>query len=84
MIDSKERRDDHIIPEVVLASEQVQFDNIQAITLYVKESRRVVNELNDKVTALQNIVVMQNEKINGLQKQLAGINQQLYSNGTSR
>ena len=82
MSDEK-KNDGQIIPEVVLASEKVQFQNHKAVVEYVKTSREMIKTQNIELEACRariHTVEKQNEE---LRKQLALLQQRVYAGGTS-
>jgi len=77
-----EERDGQIIPEIVLASEKVQRDNIQAVIQFAQDTRKIVRELDERVITLKNMIMTQQGTIANQQKQMAALQQQIYSGGT--
>jgi uncharacterized coiled-coil protein SlyX len=68
--------------EIVLASEEVQRQNLRAAINYGNETRTMVRELGVIVNALQNQVITQNKTIDQQRLQLANLQQQFYQKGT--
>lgn len=71
-----------IIPEVVVAAEKVQTQNIRTVVEFSQTTRKLVRELDERIIALKNLVMTQQGTIDNIQKQMAAIQQRLYSGGT--
>ena len=69
--------------EIILASEEVQRNNILACIQYGNETRKMVLELGKIVDALQNQVITQHKTIDQQRLQLANLQQQFYEKGTT-
>ena len=66
---------------VILASEQVQRRNIEAIRDYSTDTRKGLREIEVQIKELKNLVHMQNNEIGDLRKQISLLQAKLYSGG---
>lgn len=65
------------------ASEEVVRRNILTMQDYTKDSRKMVRELEAKVSQLQKQIRIQDEKFDELRTQFVAIQMKIYSGGTS-
>jgi len=68
--------------EIVLASEEVQRNNIQMLVQFSSDTRKAVQEISLQVDALQNKMMELNAQFIETTKQLANLQQEFYSKGT--
>lgn len=68
--------------EVVLASEEVQRRNINAMLEHGNETRRLVLELKKEVQQMKNQIIIQEKTITELRQLLASVQAKLYQGGT--
>jgi len=68
--------------EIILASEEVTRRNILAIAEHAKETRRMTAELLNRVDTLQNNLMSRERELGAIKKQLAYLQQKMFSKGT--
>lgn len=64
------------------AFEQVTTKNVQTMIAYSTETRKLVREFEEKITHLTNLMLIQDNTIDELRKQLAIVQGKIYSGGT--
>ncbi len=69
--------------EIVLASEEVQRNNIETVIKFNEETRKMVLEVLKMVDALQNRMMMHDKTMDQFRTQLAALQQQFYAKGTT-
>ena len=68
--------------EAIRASEEVQVRNLTSIAEFSQDTRKMVREVDNVVTALQNKMIAMSAQLDQQRKQLAALQQQFYSKGT--
>ena len=68
--------------ELRQAFEEVTTRNVRAAVQYSEETRKLVRQLEDKVTRLEGLIKNQDDAIEQLKIQLLGVQARVFSGGT--
>ena len=68
--------------ELKKAFEETSTRNIKAILEHSNETRKLTRNLEEKVTKLEEIIIIQNNTIEELRKLLVNVQVKMYSGGT--
>ena len=69
--------------ELKLAFEQTTTNNVRAMLEHGNETRRLLRELEERISLLEGIIRQQDTKFETIRSQLASIQQKVFSGGTA-
>lgn len=69
--------------EQKLAFEEVTRRNVIAVVSHSNETRKLLNELTEKVQSLQDLIMSRDTQINLLKKQIVVLQTKIFAGGTS-